>query len=222
MLLYICVFVCKSVFDKLKTKRKKNIIIYTTRVQDNYQYEQDHNVPRSGMYEHYRTTCERYNMNPVNSATFGKLIRHVFANITTRRLGTRGQSRYHYCGIRRRTGPLPSSLSSQQLTSAPSSSLTTVEAQQQQQKQNLVEPSTISSVVTGASDTRPSSSSPSSQQKLRDVNISLYRPILSTRTRSTSATPYPHHNHPRGSLSSRALPGDSRFAFIFFFIAVDQ
>lgn len=78
-----------------------------TRVQANYQYEPNHNVPRSGMYEDYKAACVRCHQQPVNSATFGKLIRHVFSGITTRRLGTRGESKYHYCGIRRRMGPPP-------------------------------------------------------------------------------------------------------------------
>lgn len=77
------------------------VSLSTVRVRENYHYETDHNVPRNGMYEHYRSWCESYNIQPVNSATFGKLIRHVFPDITTRRLGTRGQSKYHYCGIRR-------------------------------------------------------------------------------------------------------------------------
>ena len=188
------------------------IVIYTTRVQDNYQYEQDHNVPRSGMYEHYRTTCERYNMNPVNSATFGKLIRHVFANITTRRLGTRGQSRYHYCGIRRRTGPLPSNLASQQMSSSSSSAI--MGQPQQQQKQTFAEPSSMSSTAIGGSSTRPSSSSSSSsQQQPTGVNVPFYQPLMVKRGRATSATPYYHRS--RVSAPSRALPGDSRFVFIF-------
>ena len=60
------------------------------------------------MYEDYKAACVRCQQQPVNSATFGKLIRHVFPGITTRRLGTRGESKYHYCGIRRRMGPPPS------------------------------------------------------------------------------------------------------------------
>ena len=39
-------------------------------------------------------------MEPVNAASFGKLIRSVFPNLKTRRLGTRGNSKYHYYGIR--------------------------------------------------------------------------------------------------------------------------
>jgi hypothetical protein len=36
----------------------------------------------------------------VNAASFGKLIRSVFLGLRTRRLGTRGNSKYHYYGIR--------------------------------------------------------------------------------------------------------------------------
>jgi hypothetical protein len=36
----------------------------------------------------------------VNQASFGKLIRSVFPNLKTRRLGTRGNSKYHYYGIK--------------------------------------------------------------------------------------------------------------------------
>lgn len=36
----------------------------------------------------------------MNPASFGKLIRSVFFGLRTRRLGTRGNSKYHYYGIR--------------------------------------------------------------------------------------------------------------------------
>ncbi|KAL0084792.1 RFX DNA-binding domain-containing protein [Phycomyces blakesleeanus] len=72
-------------------------------VKSNYEYEHEHNVPRSGMYDHYKNQCDSQGIEPVNSATFGKLIRTVFPGIKTRRLGTRGQSKYHYCNIRLRT-----------------------------------------------------------------------------------------------------------------------
>lgn len=38
-------------------------------------------------------------MEAANSASFGKILRSVFPNIKTRRLGTRGQSKYHYYGL---------------------------------------------------------------------------------------------------------------------------
>ena len=38
-------------------------------------------------------------MKPFNQAVFGKIVRACFPNLTTRRLGVRGQSRYHYAGL---------------------------------------------------------------------------------------------------------------------------
>ncbi|XP_055928084.1 transcription factor RFX4-like [Argiope bruennichi] len=48
---------------------------------------------------HYVDFCAKNYMQPVNAASFGKIIRQQFPQLTTRRLGTRGQSRYHYYGI---------------------------------------------------------------------------------------------------------------------------
>lgn len=75
----------------------------TAWVRANYIQEREHNVPRRNMFEHYKSYCTSSNLTPVNSATFGKLLRIVFPELKTRRLGVRGQSKYHYCGIRVRT-----------------------------------------------------------------------------------------------------------------------
>ncbi|KAK4512412.1 uncharacterized protein ATC70_003112 [Mucor velutinosus] len=79
----------------------------TSWIQANYIREKNHNVPRKNMYEHYQSSCAANHLTPVNSATFGKLLRNVFPDLKTRRLGTRGQSKYHYCGIRVRTSQDP-------------------------------------------------------------------------------------------------------------------
>lgn len=55
---------------------------------------------RNALYTHYCTHCSRIGQEPMNTASFGKLIRAVFPTIQTRRLGTRGNSKYHYYGIR--------------------------------------------------------------------------------------------------------------------------
>ncbi|GAA5796952.1 hypothetical protein HPULCUR_002330 [Helicostylum pulchrum] len=75
----------------------------TTWIRANYVREREHNVPRRNMFEHYKIDCTSQDLTPVNSATFGKLLRVVFPDLKTRRLGVRGQSKYHYCGIRVRT-----------------------------------------------------------------------------------------------------------------------
>nr|XP_033803625.1 DNA-binding protein RFX8 isoform X2 [Geotrypetes seraphini] len=56
-------------------------------------------IPRCLMYEIYLETCGQSGLNQVNPATFGKLVRFVFPDLGTRRLGTRGSARYHYDGI---------------------------------------------------------------------------------------------------------------------------
>ncbi|GFX69747.1 transcription factor RFX3 [Trichonephila clavipes] len=67
---------------------------------DNYEMADGMSVPRSTMYSHYLKHCSEQKMEPLNAASFGKLIRMVFSGLRTRRLGTRGNSKYHYYGIR--------------------------------------------------------------------------------------------------------------------------
>ena len=38
-------------------------------------------------------------MPPLNPASFGKLVRIIFPGIQTRRLGMRGESKYHYVDL---------------------------------------------------------------------------------------------------------------------------
>ncbi|KAI0320833.1 hypothetical protein OF83DRAFT_1052326 [Amylostereum chailletii] len=66
----------------------------------NYAPYPDGNVPRQGLYFSYRRVCEQYSIPHINTATLGKAIRLCFPTIKTRRLGVRGNSKYHYCGIR--------------------------------------------------------------------------------------------------------------------------
>jgi len=69
-------------------------------LQDNYEAAEGTSLPRSTLYTHYVSFCGSMNIEPVNAASFGKLIRSIFPNLKTRRLGTRGHSKYHYYGIR--------------------------------------------------------------------------------------------------------------------------
>jgi len=68
-------------------------------LQDNYEAADGTSLPRSTLYTHYVGFCSSMNIEPVNAASFGKLIRSIFPNLKTRRLGTRGHSKYHYYGI---------------------------------------------------------------------------------------------------------------------------
>ncbi|CAL8093782.1 unnamed protein product [Orchesella dallaii] len=67
---------------------------------ENYENAEGVSLPRSTLYNHYLRHCSENKIDPVNAASFGKLIRSVFLGLRTRRLGTRGNSKYHYYGIR--------------------------------------------------------------------------------------------------------------------------
>lgn len=51
------------------------------------------------MYESYRLVCAENGVMAISASLFGKLLRSHFADVGTRRLGGRGQSRYH-CGYK--------------------------------------------------------------------------------------------------------------------------
>ncbi|KAJ8374478.1 hypothetical protein SKAU_G00050580 [Synaphobranchus kaupii] len=67
---------------------------------DNYETADGVSLARCSLYHHYLRHCQEQKLDPVNAASFGKLIRSVFMGLRTRRLGTRGNSKYHYYGIR--------------------------------------------------------------------------------------------------------------------------
>jgi hypothetical protein len=66
---------------------------------DNFEYHLGKSLPRGFVYDQYVLLCDQHGLEPVNAASFGKLIRSVFPGLKTRRLGTRGNSKYHYNGV---------------------------------------------------------------------------------------------------------------------------
>lgn len=86
---------------------------------ENYAAHPSNSIPRTIIYEHYTTFCQvniilnwnipykdvymkSNNIDPIGATSFGKLLRYIFPGLTTRRLGNRGSSKYHYSGIRLR------------------------------------------------------------------------------------------------------------------------
>ncbi|KAG5263174.1 hypothetical protein AALO_G00283420 [Alosa alosa] len=63
---------------------------------DNYETAEGVSLPRSTLYCHYLLHCQEQKLEPVNAASFGKLIRSVF-NAAAQTLGT--------CFIRLRVTP---------------------------------------------------------------------------------------------------------------------
>ncbi|VVC39293.1 DNA-binding RFX-type winged-helix domain,Winged helix-turn-helix DNA-binding domain [Cinara cedri] len=81
---------------------------------ENYEMAEGVSLPRSTLYNHYLTHCSETKIDPVNAASFGKLIRSVFMGLRTRRLGTRGNSKYHYYGIRVKASSLLNDFSNEE------------------------------------------------------------------------------------------------------------
>lgn len=53
-------------------------------------------VPRGRVYANYASKCANERITVLNPASFGKLVRVLFPGLKTRRLGVRGESKYHY------------------------------------------------------------------------------------------------------------------------------
>jgi regulatory factor X len=51
------------------------------------------------VYNAYQKSGAIHGNKALNPASFGKLVRIIFPSVQTRRLGNRGNSRYHYCGL---------------------------------------------------------------------------------------------------------------------------
>jgi regulatory factor X len=47
----------------------------------------------------YAERCGSERVSVLNPASFGKLVRIIFPNVQTRRLGVRGESKYHYVDL---------------------------------------------------------------------------------------------------------------------------
>jgi regulatory factor X 1/2/3 len=68
-------------------------LFVTCRLLQNYEYEENHSLSRQSVYEAYEVFCRQTGQPACNNASFGKLIRAVFPELKTRRLGTRGNSK---------------------------------------------------------------------------------------------------------------------------------
>ncbi|VDP76710.1 unnamed protein product [Echinostoma caproni] len=56
---------------------------------ENYESADGVSLSRSALYSHYLSHCLEHWLEPMNPASFGKLIRSIFVGLRTRRLGTR-------------------------------------------------------------------------------------------------------------------------------------
>ncbi|CAL9692511.1 unnamed protein product [Knipowitschia caucasica] len=88
----------KSISQIIKDKKKQTHLTLQW-LEENYIVCDGVCLPRCILYAHYLDFCRKEKLEPACAATFGKTIRQKFPLLTTRRLGTRGHSKYHYYGI---------------------------------------------------------------------------------------------------------------------------
>ncbi|XP_046613521.1 uncharacterized protein LOC124301930 isoform X1 [Neodiprion virginianus] len=62
----------------------------------------DVSLPKQEVYDEYNMFCIKNSMKPLSTADFGKVMKQVYPRVRPRRLGTRGNSRYCYAGMRKK------------------------------------------------------------------------------------------------------------------------
>lgn len=92
----------RSIRPSLQLSRTKTYLVVLW-LKSNYEIDNRVSIPRSVLFSHYMHHCSMAQIDAVNPATFGKIIRIVFPDLKTRRLGVRGSSKYHHFGIKIRT-----------------------------------------------------------------------------------------------------------------------
>ncbi|CCE62047.1 hypothetical protein TPHA_0B03750 [Tetrapisispora phaffii CBS 4417] len=91
----------KSTIQIAEQMRKKERQVYAfIWLMQNCVSDETSFVPRGRIFSQYASSCVHNSLKPLSQASLGKLIRSVFPNLKTRRLGMRGQSKYHYCGLK--------------------------------------------------------------------------------------------------------------------------
>ncbi|KAJ9584251.1 hypothetical protein L9F63_021413, partial [Diploptera punctata] len=73
-----------------------------TWIKTHLEEDQDISLPKQDVYDEYIAYCNSNAMKPLSTADFGKVMKQVFPRVRPRRLGTRGNSRYCYAGMRKK------------------------------------------------------------------------------------------------------------------------
>ncbi|PNF27136.1 hypothetical protein B7P43_G08557 [Cryptotermes secundus] len=69
-------------------------------LKQNYEVAEGAVISRSAVQEHYLGYCKENKLYHITASLLGKRIRDIFPSVVAKRLGQRGNSKYHYCGIR--------------------------------------------------------------------------------------------------------------------------
>lgn len=90
--------------DCILTPQKRNAEKQARQwIEDNLQLCEETSLARKDVYEEYELYMKKLGANPLVQSDFGKVMRMVFPEVKSRRLGARGSSKYCYAGLRKRT-----------------------------------------------------------------------------------------------------------------------
>merc|ERR1712066_828153 len=70
-------------------------------IQDNLQLCEETSLARKDVYEEYEIYIRKLGSAPLLQSDFGKVMRLIFPEVKSRRLGARGSSKYCYAGLRK-------------------------------------------------------------------------------------------------------------------------
>ncbi|WEJ95295.1 hypothetical protein PSN45_002809 [Yamadazyma tenuis] len=90
----------KTILSRKLSKEAKRQVFGMIWLLNNCEISPTSVVTRNRVYSKYVHFYSNFNLFPLSPANLGKLIRVLFPNLTIRRLGVRGSSKYHYCGIK--------------------------------------------------------------------------------------------------------------------------
>lgn len=92
----------KSQNNPLGKKADEEGTLAVTWIQSHLEEDPDVSLPKQEVYDEYKSFCEVTRNEPLCSADFGKVMKQIFPSVKPRRLGTRGNSRYCYSGLRKK------------------------------------------------------------------------------------------------------------------------
>ncbi|XP_022238216.1 uncharacterized protein LOC106478835 [Limulus polyphemus] len=92
----------KNPGNPLGKKAEVEVAQTFTWIKTHLEEDPDVSLPKQEVYEEYRVFCEANKIEALCAADFGKVMKHVLPSVKPRRLGTRGNSRYCYSGLRKK------------------------------------------------------------------------------------------------------------------------
>jgi hypothetical protein len=105
-LLYLKLFQISNVVDPLRQPlnplgSRSEINRTISWIKTHLEEDAETSLPKQEVYEEYTVYCSQNQIKSLSQADFGKVMKQVYPKVRARRLGTRGNSRYCYSGLRR-------------------------------------------------------------------------------------------------------------------------